>query len=153
MDEPRWLNEHEALVWQKYRTLRRELQAVQDRQLAQDSNLSGADYALLAPLSESPQGILRARDLGQEVGWERSRLSHQIRRMEQRGLVTRESCEDDARGSMIRLTEQGRAAIVAAAPQHVETVRRYFLDPLDKDELKALDIIFDRLLTALTRDA
>ncbi|MEZ0064777.1 hypothetical protein ABIA32_000765 [Streptacidiphilus sp. MAP12-20] len=53
MDEPRWLNEHEALVWTKYRTLRRELQAVQDRQLAEDSKLSGADYALLAPLSES----------------------------------------------------------------------------------------------------
>ena len=152
MDEPRWLDEHEALVWKKYRTLRRELQAVQDRQLARDSNLSGADYALLAPLSESPQGILRARDLGQEVGWERSRLSHQIRRMEQRGLVARESCEDDARGSMVRLTEQGRAAIVAAAPQHVETVRRYFLDPLDKDELKAVEIIFDRLLTALAQD-
>ncbi|MFD9218210.1 MarR family winged helix-turn-helix transcriptional regulator [Streptomyces sp. NPDC059544] len=62
------------------------------RQLLRDSGLSAADYALLARLSEAPEGLLRAKELGAEVDWERSRLSHQISRMEKRGLVARESC-------------------------------------------------------------
>lgn len=152
MGGTRWLDEQEALVWQKYRDLKRELQAAQDRQLAQDSGLSGADYALLAPLSEAPGNVLRARDLGLEVGWERSRLSHQVRRMEQRGLVVREACADDARGSMIRLTDAGRAAIVEAAPRHVELVRKHFFDPLTKEEVKTLGTLFDRMLDTLAQD-
>jgi DNA-binding MarR family transcriptional regulator len=138
-------------VWQKYRDLQRELQSAQDRQLIRDSALSGADYALLVPLSESPDGVVRARDLGLAVGWERSRISHQIRRMEDRGLVTREACADDARGSMVRLTAAGRAAIESAAPQHVETVRRYFFDPLTREEVETLGVLFDRMLAALAR--
>jgi DNA-binding MarR family transcriptional regulator len=152
MGEPNWLDEREALVWQKYRTLMRELQGAQDRQLARDSGLSGADYALLVPLSESPDGVLRARDLGADVGWERSRVSHQVRRMEQRGLVVRERCEDDARGSMVRITDAGLAAIVAAAPRHVDTVRKYFFAPLTQDETETLGGYFDRMLEALAQE-
>jgi len=148
----RWLNKREAQVWQKYRDLQRELQSAQDRQLIRDSGLSGADYALLVPLSESPDGLVRARDLGLTVGWERSRISHQIRRMEERGLVTREACPDDARGSMVRLTAFGRATIESAAPAHVETVRRYFFDPLSRDEVETLGALFGRMLAALSRD-
>ncbi|MFF2964074.1 MarR family winged helix-turn-helix transcriptional regulator [Streptomyces sp. NPDC057963] len=142
----------EAAVWKKYRDLQRQLQSALDRQLAHDSVLSGADYAVLAPLSESPDDVLRARDLQVELGWERSRLSHQISRMEKRGMVAREPCEDDARGSMVRMTAQGRAAIEGAAPQHVETVRRYFFDPLSPDEVETLGVLFDRLLDSLSRD-
>jgi DNA-binding MarR family transcriptional regulator len=148
----RWLSKREAQVWQKYRDLQRELQSAQDRQLIRDSGLSGADYALLVPLSESPDGLVRARDLGLTVGWERSRISHQIRRMEARGLVTREACPDDARGSMVRLTAFGRATIESAAPAHVETVRRYFFDPLSRDEVETLGALFGRMLAALSRD-
>jgi len=149
MDDARWLNPREASVWQKYRDLKRELQIAQDRQLVLDSGLSGADYALLAPLSEAPDGLVRARELGLAVGWERSRLSHQISRMEKRGLVAREECSEDARGSMIRLTPAGRAAIESAAPQHVETVRQYFFDPLSQEEIDFLGVVFDRMLAAL----
>ncbi|MFD7621523.1 MarR family winged helix-turn-helix transcriptional regulator [Streptomyces sp. NPDC059802] len=152
MNEPRWLDSHEAAVWKKYRDLQRRLQSALDRQLARDSVLSGADYAVLAPLSESPDDVLRARDLQAELGWERSRLSHQISRMEKRGMVAREPCEDDARGSMVRMTAQGRAAIEGAAPQHVETVRRYFFDPFSPDEVETLGVLFDRLLDSLSRD-
>jgi DNA-binding MarR family transcriptional regulator len=148
----RWLNKREAEVWRKYRDLQRELQSAQDRQLIRDSGLSGADYALLVPLSESPGGLVRARDLGLAVGWERSRISHQIRRMEERGLVTREACADDARGSMVRLTTFGRAAIESAAPAHVETVRRFFFDPLSREEVGTLGALFDRMLAALSLD-
>lgn len=152
MNEPRWLDVREAAIWKKYRDLQRQLQSALDRQLARDSMLSGADYAVLVPLSESPGDVLRARDLQVELGWERSRLSHQISRMEKRGMVAREPCEDDARGSMVRMTAQGRAAIEAAAPQHVETVRRYFFDPLSPDEVETLGVLFDRLLASLSRD-
>lgn len=153
MSEPRWLTPHQADVWAKYRRLRRELQRAQDQQLQQDSGLSAADYALLAPLSESVDGVLRARDLGAEVGWERSRLSHQISRMEKRGLVTREACADDARGSMVRLTEKGREAIDAAAPKHAEYVRKLVFDPLTSDEAHLFGDLMDRILDAVERNA
>jgi DNA-binding MarR family transcriptional regulator len=120
-----------------------------DRQLVHDAGLSGAEYALLVPLSEAPGGRLRARDLGAMVGWDRSRISHQLSRMEQRGLVAREPCRDDARGSIVRLTTAGRSAIEAAAPNHVATVRHFFLDPLSDDELDTLATLFDRLLAGL----
>ncbi|MEV6749312.1 MarR family transcriptional regulator [Streptomyces sp. NBC_01005] len=152
MNEPRWLDEREAAVWKQYRDLQRRLQSALDRQLARDSTLSGAEYAVLVPLSESPGDVLRARELQAELGWERSRLSHQISRMESRGLVAREPCTDDARGSMVRMTSQGRDAIEAAAPQHVETVRHSFFDPLSPDEVDTLGVLLGRLLASLPRD-
>jgi DNA-binding MarR family transcriptional regulator len=130
MAKPRWLNEREAHLWQAYRDLQRELRNALHRQLVRDAGLSGAEYALLVPLSEAPDARLRARELGRMVGWDRSRISHQLSRMEQRGLVARERCPDDARGSMVRLTPAGRSAIEAAAANHVTTVRRFFFDPL-----------------------
>lgn len=153
MSEPRWLTPDQADVWAKYRRVRRELQRAQDQQLQRDSGLSAADYALLAPLSESAGGVLRARELGAEVDWERSRLSHQISRMEKRGLVTREPCADDARGSMVRLTGKGREMIEAAAPTHVENVRRLFFDPLTSDEVRLFGDFLDRILGAVERNS
>ncbi|MBN6041931.1 MarR family winged helix-turn-helix transcriptional regulator [Amycolatopsis sp. 195334CR] len=152
MTEPRWLTEDEQHVWQAYLALQRELQGAQERQLERDSGLSTADYTLLAPLSEAPDGLLRARELARMAGWERSRLSHQVSRMTKRGLVVREECPDDARGSMIRLTAAGREAIEAAAPEHVATVRRYFFDPLSAEETAQLGELFGRMLTKLARD-
>ncbi|GLZ39326.1 MarR family transcriptional regulator [Actinokineospora sp. NBRC 105648] len=143
------MDQREARVWRAYRELHRELQNAQERQLSGDSGLSLADYALLVPLSEAADGVVRFRDLGTEVGWERSRLSHQVSRMVKRGLVVREDCPEDARGCMIRLTEAGRTAIVAAAPAHVETVRRYFFADVADAELDVLDAVFTRLLTRL----
>lgn len=151
MAEPRWLDEREAHLWQAYRDLQRQLRNALDRQLVRDAGLTGADYALLVPLSNAPDGVIRARDLGRLVGWDRSRISHQLRRMEQRGLVTREDCPDDARGSMIRLTPAGRSAIEAAAPNHVAEVRRLFIDQLSDDEIDALTALFDRLLSGLAK--
>ncbi|MGW2447885.1 MarR family winged helix-turn-helix transcriptional regulator [Streptomyces sp. NPDC001675] len=153
MTEPPWLNPQEADVWAKYRRLRRELHRAQERQLLRDSGLSAADYALLAPLSESADGVLRARDLGAEVDWERSRLSHQISRMEKRGLVTREVCAEDARGSMVRLTPKGRKAIEEAAPRHAETVRRLFFDPFTAQEVRVFGEFLDRVLAKVDAEA
>jgi DNA-binding MarR family transcriptional regulator len=152
MPEPRWLDAREAHVWQSYRDLYTELYSALGRQLQRDAGLTAAEYALLAPLSEAPDGVLRARDLGRQVGWDRSRVSHQVSRMEKRGLVAREDCSDDARGSMVRITDAGRSAIESAAPEHVATVRRYFFDPLTREETETLGRLFDRLLARLPRD-
>ena len=151
MAERRWLDQREAHLWQAYRDLNRELYGALEVQLLRDAGLSGADYQVLVPLSTPPSGVLRARELCAQIGWDRSRLSHQVGRMERRGLVTREECSEDGRGSMICLTEAGRAAIEGAAPEHAEAARRYFFDLLSNNELETLSAVFDRLLENLTR--
>lgn len=149
MTETRCLDAREAHLWQSYRDAHRELMTTLEGRLVRNSGLSGADYALLHPLSVSETGVLRTRDLGRSIGWERSRLSHQVSRMEKRGLVVREECESDARGSMVRLTDAGRAAIEAAAPDHVDAVRSYFLDRLTREEQELLTKLLDRVLADL----
>ena len=151
MAQPRWLDDHQQHVWQAYLHLNRYLYAFLEQQLA-DDGLSGPDYTVLHPLSEAPGGLLRARELGIEIGWDRSRLSHHLTRMEKRGLITREECAEDGRGLMVRVTDAGRRAIEAAAPAHVENVRRHFFDLLSSDELDTLAAVFDRLLENLTPD-
>jgi DNA-binding MarR family transcriptional regulator len=148
----RWLNERQQHVWQAYLHLNQHLYASLEDQLLRDAGLSGADYRVLVPLSEAPDGLLRARELGTEIGWDRSRLSHHVRRMEKRGLVAREECAEDGRGLMIRLTGAGRAAIEGAAPLNVERVHRYLFDLVSPDELETLAAVFDRVLANLARE-
>jgi DNA-binding MarR family transcriptional regulator len=149
--KPRWLDERQQHVWQAYLHLNQHLYATLEDQLLRDSGLSGADYKVLVPLSEETGGVLRARELGTEIGWDRSRLSHHISRMEKRGLVAREECAEDGRGTMVRLTDPGRRAIEGAAPEHAEATHRYFFDLVSKAELETLAAVFDRLLENLTR--
>ena len=149
---PRWLDDRQQHVWQAYLHLNQHLYAFLEQQLVRDG-LSGADYKVLHPLSEAPQGVLRARELGIEIGWDRSRLSHHLTRMERRGLIAREECAEDGRGLMVRVTAAGRRAIEAAAPAHAENVQRYFFDPLSKHELDTLTAVFDRLLANLAADS
>ncbi|WP_328526592.1 MarR family winged helix-turn-helix transcriptional regulator [Kribbella sp. NBC_00359] len=153
MVDAQWLDTREARLWQSYRDTYRELMRALEARLIGNSGLSGADYALLHPLSEAEDGVLRTRDLGKSVGWERSRLSHQVSRMEKRGLVSREECASDARGSMVRLTELGWKAIEAAAPDHVAAVRSYFFDHLTVAEQTQLAGLLDRIATNIPADA
>ncbi len=131
-------------MWRGYLRMRRGLDEAIERQLSEEG-LSTADFELLVPLSEVRDNVLRARDLGRLVGWDRSRLAHQLRRMEQRGLVHRFDCPTDARGTMVELTEEGRTLITRAAPGHVETVRRVFVDLLDPAEVDTLTAIATRV--------
>lgn len=147
MPETRRLDDIEARLWRAFLDMRHCLDAAIERQLA-EAGLSTADYRLLVPLSEAADHELRARDLGRGIGWDRSRLSHQLRRMEQRGLVARRDCPTDARGTMISLTSAGRSAVTAAAPGHVETVRRHFIDLLSDADAAALTALSARVLAA-----
>jgi DNA-binding MarR family transcriptional regulator len=149
--KPRWLDERQQQVWQAYIHLNEQLYACLEQGLVRDSGLSGSDYKVLVSLSAAPCGLLRARDLGTEIGWDRSRLSHHLGRMEHRGLVTREECAEDGRGLMVRLTTAGKKAIEAAAPGHAETVQRSFFDHLSNDELETLKTVFERVLGNLQR--
>jgi DNA-binding MarR family transcriptional regulator len=149
VDEPEWLDQREARVWRAVVGVQQRLFAELERQMVRDGGLSAAEFALLVPLSEAPDGVLRARELGRAVDWGRSRLSHQLARMEKRGLVLREECAEDARGSMVRITAAGRTVIVAAAPTHVAAVRRHFFDLLTDAELDVLGPALERVLDRL----
>ena len=120
------------------------------RDLSKDSGLSETDYDVLSTLSEKPEGYWRARDLAAQLLWSTSRLAHHVGRMEQRGLVTRQPCTDDARGALISLTEHGRDVLYEAAPPHVASVRRHLIDLLTADEVAALDTIASKVITHLT---
>jgi DNA-binding MarR family transcriptional regulator len=149
---PQRLTEDERLFWKAYRDLFQELSRALQEQLHRDTALSGSEYAVLVALSHAPDGVLRARELGAELAWDRSRVSHLVRRMEKRGLVAREECSEDARGSMVRLTDAGVAAVEDAAPEHSEAVRRYFLNPMSSEERKTLTVVFERLLGNLREE-
>lgn len=149
MTEPRWLDETEARVWRVYRDVQRELSGALSRRLIREAGLTAAEYAVLVPLSEAPDGLIRARELSVKADWERSRLSHQISRMEKRGLVVREECQADARGAMVRITAAGRTAIEAAAPGQVAAVRAYFFDALSREEAEVLGGLLERVLDRL----
>src|SRR5712691_5609288 len=152
MAKPRWLDEREAHLWRSWLRLNQELLSILEEQISREGGLSGADYAVLVPLSAAPDGMLRARELGREILWDRSRLSHHVSRMEKRGLVVREECAEDARGAMVRMTDAGRAAIKRAAPGHVAATRRYFFDLLSNKEVDLVTAVFDRVLANLDRD-
>lgn len=135
---PRWLTEPEQRAWRGLQQFGAPLAAALNRQLLADSALSSADYQVLVVLSETDGGVLRAGELGRDTGWEKSRLSHHLKRMEARGLVRREECLTDGRGLLVVITDQGRQALAAAAPGHVATVRDLVIDALDPEQLRVL---------------
>jgi DNA-binding MarR family transcriptional regulator len=132
---PRWLDEREQRAWQAFTGMQRRLMAAVQRDLQREAGLSGPDYAVLASLSEAPGGTLRAHRLAAGEGWEKSRLSHHLTRMAQRGLIERRTCSDDARYADIVLTPAGRAAIEAAAPRHVARIREWFIEAMSAEDL------------------
>ena len=140
-------------MWQAYLHMNQHLYAELEDQLVRDAGLSASNYKVLVPLSETSGGVLRARELGTEIGWDRSRLSHHLSRMEKRGLIIREECTEDARGLMVRLTDAGRTAIQGAAPGHAESVQRHFFDLLSDEELETLAGVFGRVLENLPEGA
>lgn len=133
-----WLSETEQRSWRAWiaasNTLNHQLSADLQRQ----HGITLADYEILVQLSEHPERRMRMSDLAEATLASRSRLSHQVDRLVKRGLVERQECEIDKRGSFAALTDQGWKAIVAAAPDHVESVRTYLVDILSPAELSAL---------------
>jgi DNA-binding MarR family transcriptional regulator len=154
-DPPRWLTDEEQRAWRAYIRLAQLLMRQLDRDL-HPFGLSTHDYEILVELSEAPEHRLRMTELADRTAQSRSRLSHQINRMEIKGLVSREGCEGDKRGTFAVLTENGEATIIKVAPSHVASVRRHFIDQLAVGELATLadacEPILDRLRGIRDRD-
>lgn len=131
-----WLTEEQQQIWRGYLTMASGVQIAMHRQLQRDCGLSLADYDVLVALSE--RGPQRINDLGAVLGWEQSRVSHQLRRMRERALLERRGTGDDRRGATVELTDSGRAALRAAAPGHAELVRSVVFDGLTAAQLRGL---------------
>jgi DNA-binding MarR family transcriptional regulator len=147
--DTRWLDDEERSAWLRLVSVVELLPGVLDTQLRRDAGLSHFDYFVLAMLSEAPGRSLRMTALAQRTNATLPRLSHNVQRLEARGLVERFPCPEDRRATNARLTEAGWDAVVAAAPGHVATVREHVLDPLSRRQLKQLTAIGDALLTRL----
>lgn len=150
MTTTRWLDKPEDRAWRGYRRMRALLDLQVNRDLAHDAGLSEPDYDVLSNVSESPDRSMRMNELAARMLWTRTRVSHHVRRMEQRGLVTRAACEGDARGAMVVLTEAGRQAIVAAAPDHVRSVRENLIDLLSPEQLETLANVAETVIEHLS---
>jgi DNA-binding MarR family transcriptional regulator len=148
--QPRWLTPDEQQAWRATVHLSQLLM----RQLDRDLNahgLNGHDYEILVVLSEAPEHRLRMTELADATSQSRSRLSHQISRMEIRGLVRRDDCEGDKRGTFAVLTAEGMAAIERVAPHHVENVRRHFIDRLSPRQLEEIRDAFAPVIEYLRK--
>lgn len=137
MAESPWLNDTEQAAWRGFLEMWRLLMAQLEREL-HEQNLSHADYQVLVCLSEAPCRRVRMSDLSAMTLLSRSRLSHQVRRMEEAGLVRREECPTDRRGSFAVLTERGWDTIRNAAPCHVRAVREHLFDHLSDEQVRQL---------------
>jgi len=149
MTEPNWLDDEEFRAWIGYRRMRLLLDAQIARDLSRDSNLSMADYDVLSALSAEPDHRRRLNGLADRMLWSKSRLSRHIGRMEERGLVARTDSPDDGRGADVVLTALGLRTLEQAAPDHVASVRRHFVDLLSRPEILALGNIAEKTLTHL----
>lgn len=144
-----WLSEDERAAWLRLVAVVELLPGVLDAQLRAGAGLTHYEYFVLAMLSEAPERTLRMTSLAQRTNATLPRLSHVVRRLEDRGLVERYPCPEDGRATNARLTPAGWDAVVAAAPGHVDTVRHNVLDPLTPVQLEQLRGIGDALLARL----
>ena len=144
--EPRWLDAEEQKAWRAWLYSTLLLQDQLDRELTREAGISHAYYEILVALSETEGRAMRMSELADRCLSSRSRLSHAVSRLEERGWVRRQVCEEDGRGQLAVLTDAGFAALEAAAPVHVESVRTHLFDQLNPEQVAALRDIGDTLL-------
>jgi DNA-binding MarR family transcriptional regulator len=131
IESPRWLDQREQAAWRAYLDMNAKLTARLNREMQDQSGVSIADFSVLVQLSEHVDARMRILELARALGWEKSRLSHQLTRMQQRGLIERSHCSEDRRGAFVVLTD----------PRHVESVRRYVFDSLTAEQVESLGSI------------
>ena len=148
--QPHWLTDEEQQAWRATVQLSQLLLRQLDRDLIAHG-LNGRDYEILVELSEAPDHRLRMTDLADATSQSRSRLSHQITRMEKRGLVRRDDCEGDKRGTFAVLTRAGFETIEHVAPHHVENVRRHYIDRLTPQQLEEVQSTFQPIVDYLRK--
>lgn len=146
MPQPRWLDDEEQRTWRAYLAATRMLADAVEGQLQREAGLPHAYYEVLVQLSEAPGRAMRMAELADAVRGSRSRLSHAVTRLEEMGWVRRQDCPTDRRGQVAVLTDEGYDALAAAAPGHVECVRRTLFDPLSRTQVRQLRRICDAVV-------
>ncbi|WP_130864570.1 MarR family winged helix-turn-helix transcriptional regulator [Acidipropionibacterium timonense] len=149
MEQTPWLDDHQQRVWRLWLDVTTRLPQVLNRQLSRETDLSLQDFEVLVMVSEAPDRRMRVVALADLMGWERSRLSHHLTRMEGRGLVMRSTCAEDRRGAVVTLTDRGMDELVDAAPGHAALVRRVVFGGLDCDHLDELETILGHIAASL----
>ncbi len=149
MSEPRWLSSHEQELWLEFREFLWGFPSAMDRQLNRDAGLSTGEYSVLAAVSQAAPDRVRSGDLANTLQWERSRVSHLLRRMEAKGLIERCAASCDGRGQEIMLSDAGWDVIRSAAPDHVGFVREALFDSLTCDEQDQLRTILAKVRSAV----
>lgn len=147
--EPKWLTKDELAAWVRLIAVLELLPGVLDSQLRRDAELTNFEYYVLAMLSEAPERTLRMTALAAQTNATLPRLSHVVRRLEERGLVERFPCPEDRRATNARLTDAGWRKVQAAAPTHVANVRQHVIDALTPEQVGQLTDIADALLERL----
>ena len=149
MTAPQWLDDEQQQTWRAWLDVNAALFARISRELQARNGLSLQDYDVLVALTDVPEGSVRMRDLGVKLQWEKSRLSKHLARMAARGLVARRECHDDRRGAFVELTDEGLAAIRAAAPDHAALVKDVFFGGLSHEQVEELHrtcaVVLERL--------
>ena len=154
MPRPRQLpTRSELRTWRDFIETTEALRAVLAARLQSESALSPGDYAVLLALSETQGHRMRSSELAAHIGWERSRLSHHLGRMERRGLIRREECAADSRGAEIVLEPAGAEAFHGATVPHLRAIRELFIDALTPEQLAAAGEIAAALRAHLSRPA
>ena len=148
----RWLTPNELNAWLAYVATTNLLDGALDRQLQRESGMPMAYYLILAMLSDVPGRTLRMSDLAAVTQSSQSRLSHAVGKLEHNGWVRRTPCPDDRRSTLAQLTDAGFAALAAAAPGHVQAVRKLVFDRLTAEQVCQLREIFSAVLAGLTAD-
>ena len=128
----------ELAIWRSYLETFEVVRSRVESRLHHDTGLSSGDYRVLLALSEAEGRSMRSSELAETIGWERSRLSGQLGRMERRGLVRRAACAEDARGSVVYLDEAGAAAFRASTIPHLAAIKELFVDAFTPEQLAAL---------------
>ena len=149
----RWLDEREQRAWRAYLSASRLLMDTLDRELQRDAGMPHTYYEILVRLSEAPDRRLRMSELADALLGSRSRLSHAVARLEEAGWVRRVDCPTDRRGQFAELTDEGSRVLTAAAPGHVDGVRRHLLDALSPAQLRQLTEISEAVLANLDPQA
>jgi DNA-binding MarR family transcriptional regulator len=147
--QPRWLDAEEQRAWRAWLYSTQLLQDRLDRELSHQTGISHAYYEILVALSEAPGRMMRMSELADRCLSSRSRLSHAVSRLEERGWVRRQTCPEDGRGQLAVLTDEGFAALEAAAPVHVESVRTHLFDQLTPAQVAHMRDLGETLLRHL----
>lgn len=138
MTTPRWLSTEEQQLWRMILSAVRKMERTLDETLVEEHQLTTSEYAVLVTLSEAGDHDMRLRDMCQALDWDRSRTSHQITRMDKKGLVSKVKCAGDARGVIVEITPEGERRLKDAVPAHVEVVRKLIFDPMEEGHLEGM---------------